>query len=44
MAVTDVLAGTPFSINTLPIEANPTPKPAPKHPETPDLQSQELEA
>ena len=44
MAVTDVLAGTPFSINTLPIEANPTPKPAPKLPETPDLQAQELEA
>ena len=44
MATTDVLAGTPFSINTLPIEANPTPKPAPAPTTVPDLEAQELEA
>ena len=44
MATTDVLAGTPFSINTLPIKASPTPKPAPAPTVAPDLEAQELEA
>jgi len=44
MATTDVLAGTPFSINTLPIKASPTPKPAPAPTTAPDLEAQELEA
>lgn len=44
MATTDVLAGTPFSINTLPIKASPTPKPAPAPTTVPDLEAQELEA
>ena len=44
IATSDVLAGTPFSINTLPIKASPTPKPAPAPTTAPDLEAQELEA